>query len=297
MDGRWIRKWLLASCVIPGALGCKTTRTPWDAPAGTASGMPSVSDKKSIWDSTKTSVPVEVAIEPKKGPPAPATLVAIADLQLERALDDKAAVANRQELLDTARQGYQKALQQDPKNSTAMIGLARFYTRLGEREKAVDEFKKYLTIYPTDKVVAHEVAVAHAQWKDWAGAISWCEFALKIDPENLSTRKTMAFCYARAGKWEDGLRVMMQVMPEAPARFQIARAMDHQNDVAGCKAQLELALKADPNFADARDYLIELEHPSQGTAPDSGILQTGFTEPIGQQQYQQPQQVQPPQPR
>ena len=27
-------------------------------------------------------------------------------------------------------------------------------------------------------------------------AAAWCEFALKIDPENLSIRKTMAFCLA-----------------------------------------------------------------------------------------------------
>jgi len=292
MDGRWIRKWLLASCLIPGALGCKTTRTPWDAPTGNASGMPSVADKKSFLDRTTASVPVEVPVEMKKGPPTPATLVAIADLQLERAMDEKAPVANRQELLDKARQGYQNALQQDPKSSAAMVGIARFYTRVGEREKAVEAYKKYLTAYPTDKGAAHEVAVAHAQWKDWQGAIAWCEFALKLDPENLAFRKTMAFCYARSGKWDDGLRVMLQVMPEAQARYLMARAMEHQNEIAASRAQLELALKADPNYNEAREFLTELDQVASGAAPDSNALrQIGYTEQA------QPVQGQPEPPR
>jgi len=254
--------------------------------------MPSVADKKSFLDRTTASVPVEVPVEMKKGPPTPATLVAIADLQLERAMDEKAPVANRQELLDKARQGYQNALQQDPKSSAAMVGIARFYTRVGEREKAVEAYKKYLTAYPTDKGAAHEVAVAHAQWKDWQGAIAWCEFALKLDPENLAFRKTMAFCYARSGKWDDGLRVMLQVMPEAQARYLMARAMEHQNEIAASRAQLELALKADPNYNEAREFLTELDQVASGAAPDSNALrQIGYTEQA------QPVQGQPEPPR
>ena len=280
MEGQWIRKWLLASCLIPGALGCKSTRTPWDAQAGNTSGMPSVSEKRPILDLKGASTPVEVATDVKKGPPAPSTYVAIADLQLERALDEKAQVSDRQELFDKAREGYQKALQQDPKCNVALLGLARYYSRTGEREKSLEWYKKYLTMYPSDKAAAHEVAVAHAQWKDWTGAIAWCEFALKIDPENHAARKTMAFCYARSGQWEEGLRVMMQIMPEAQARYLMARAMEHQNQVGGCRAQLEMALKADPNHAEAREFLAELEQISTGAAPDSNALrQVNYTEP------------------
>ena len=63
----------------------------------------------------------------------------------------------------------------------------------------METYKSTSPVYPKDKDVAHEVALAHAQWKDWTGAAAWCEFALKIDPENLSIRKTMAFCLARPG--------------------------------------------------------------------------------------------------
>jgi len=253
--------------------------------------MPSTSTKKSIWGGSSSNLPVEVAIDLNSSePPKPGTLVAIADLQLERALDEKAQVPNRQELLDTARQGYQKALKRDPKCKEAMLGMARFYTRISDRDKAVEMYKKYLTIYPSDKDVAREVALAHAQWKDWTGAISWCEFALKIDPENMTTRKTMAFCYARAGMSDKGLEIMLQVLPEAQARYLMARVMEHQSDFAASRQQLELALKADPNYGEARAFLTELDQVTSGAVPDPNVMQTGFTQPADPQQ---PSQLQP----
>lgn len=271
MDGRTVRLACVAACLAAGAAGCsrKQVQSPMDPvfPSGTQplTGVPMSSAKKSFWGGGGSSAPppgtpVEVVAEaPRKGPAAPETMVAFADVQLEAALDEKTPPSNREQLLDAARGSYQKALQRDPKNKQAMLGLARYYSRVNETGKSVEWYKKYLTEYPQDKDVAHEVAMAHARWKDWAGAVAWCEFALRIDPENLAVRKTMAFCYARDGKWEEGYRVMCEVMPEAQARYLMARVLEHQNQPEACRRQLQLALKADPNLADAREFLAELD--------------------------------------
>jgi tetratricopeptide (TPR) repeat protein len=251
-------------------------------------GIPMTSAKKSFWSglggggSSQPPMPVEVVSEAdRKGPPKADTLAALADVQLEAAYDERTLPASREELLDKARDGYHKALQLDSKCKPALLGLARYYTRLGDREKAVETYKKYLTAYPTDKKVAHDVAVAHAQWKDWAGAVAWCGFALKLDPENLTYRKTMAFCLARAGKWEEGFQVMCQIMPEAQARYLMARVLEHQNQAEASRVQLQLALKADPNFAEARDFLAELDQGYRMGVPNPDDLKlAGATEPI-----------------
>lgn len=280
MDGRWFRKLWLVGCLVPGAVGCSSWRsTPsvFEPMAGS-----SASQKKSFWPSSSAPpVPTEVASEPvRKGPPLPGTMVAFADVQLEAALDEKNGLTNRQELLDAARTGYQNALKQDPNNKQGLLGLARYYSRVNEREKSVDVYKRYLTANPQDRDVAHEVALAHAQWKDWDGAIAWCEFTLKIDPENLTARKTMAFCLARSGKWEQGLEVMRQVLPEAQARYLMARVLEHQGDFAASRMQLYLSMRADPNYADARDFLAELDHLTNGkggAVPDpNAIQQVGY---------------------
>lgn len=288
MDGRRFRKWLLSGCLAAGATGChrNAVRSPVDPQVGgqPVAGMPTTQAKKPLFGSSPpqpTFSPDPPPEKVAKGPPKPETIVAIADVKLGQAFDEKTDPATRQALLDVARQEYQKALQQDPKNKAALLALARFYTRIGEREKAVEVFKKYLTHYPKDHDAAHEVALAHAQWKDWDGAVAWCEFALRIDPENLTARKTMAFCLCRAGRWDDGLQVMMRVMSEPQARYLVARAMEHQRLFAASRQQLQLALRADPQFGEAQEFLAELEQVMAGTAPDGNALrQAGFDQPV-----------------
>ena len=56
---------------------------------------------------------------------------------------------------------------------------------------------------------------------------------------------------------------MCQVMPEAQARYLMARVLEHQNQPEASRMQLQLALKADPNFADAREFLAELDQAGQ----------------------------------
>jgi tetratricopeptide (TPR) repeat protein len=286
MDGRRLRKWWLSGCLVVGAFGCSNRNTlqpPWGTTpaAQPVTGMPMTPAKKSFWDRSQPAVPIEVVETVRKGPAKPETHAAFATAQLDAAFDEKTIPAGRETLLDHARQGYQKALQLDPKNKPALLGLANYYVRLGEREKAIEVYKKYLATYPKDKDVVHDVAMAHAKWKDWAGAVAWCEYALKLDPENLTYRKTMAFCLARAGKWEDSFTILCQIMPEAQARYLVARILEHQNQPEACRMQLQLAIKADPNHAEARDFLVELDQGYRFDVPQgsSDLKLAGGTEP------------------
>ncbi len=228
-----------------------------------------VSNSKQLWGNSTPQPAAEVVTEaPRKGPAKPETEVAFADVRMEAAYSETTPETNRAAMLDQARHGYQKALQQDPKNKAALLGLARFYARLGEREKTIEMYQKYLAIYPSDREVIHEVALAFARWKDWNTAAAWCDRALKVDPENITFRKTKAFCLARSGHWEDSFTVLLTIMPEAQARYTIARVLEHLNYGDASRQQLQLALKADPNFVDAREFLAELD---QGTPPATGI--------------------------
>jgi Flp pilus assembly protein TadD len=285
MDGRRIRRWWLSGCLIVGALGCSnrnTVQPPFNS-AQPISGVPMASKPKSFWSglSSKPTAPVEVSAEVDSNAPAkPETHAILANAQVDSAFNEETPPASREALLDQARQGYQRALKLDPKNKPALLGLAKYYVRLNEREKAIETYKRYFAAYPKDKDVAHEVAMAHAQWKDWAGATAWCEFALKIDPENLSIRKTMAFCLARAGKWDEGFAAMCQVMPEAQARYLMARVLEHQNQPEASRMQLQLALQADPAYIPAREFLVELDQSARPTsAPNQNpIVTVGATE-------------------
>ena len=287
MDGRRIRELAISGCLIMGALGCSSNRNnnvpAFFSDAKPITGMPMASKPKSFWGgSSKPAAPAEVAAEADYTSPAkPDTHAVLANAQFDSAMSEETPAESRESLLDQARQGYQKALKMDPKNKPALLGLAKYYVRLGDREKAVETYKRYFAAYPKDKDVAHEVAMAHAQWKDWAGATAWAEFALKIDPENLTVRKTMAFCLARAGKWDEGFAVMCKVMPEAQARYLMARVLEHQNQPDACRLQLQLAIQADPAHIAAREFLVELDQVTRpmGVQNQNPILTAGATEP------------------
>ncbi len=287
MDGRRFRKWCVFGCLLGvAAVGCnrgaKQAQLAQDAMPVT--GVPMPSSPKSLWNTGSAPAAATIPVEAKpevvaKKPASAEAIVAIADVRLDAAYDEKTVPGSREALLDLARQGYQKALKQEPKSKAALAGIARFYARVGEREKAVEAYKKYLTQFPTDANVAHEVAIAHARWKDWAGAVAWCEFALKIDPENRSVQKTLGFCLARAGKWDDAFRVLCKIMPEAQARHNLAGLLDHMGYHDASKVQLQLATQADPAYAPARDFLAEISQPPTAPTDPNALRPASGIEP------------------
>jgi hypothetical protein len=274
MDGRRFRRWWLYGGLVVGAVGCHRNNyqdTFGFPKAGEPVGAV-VPGGKPSWGGGPppapgqgvqgvAGMPGDVAPPKKSGSGFSAeTKVAFADTWVESAFADPPP-ANRDQLIDQARQAYQKALQKEPKNKGALLGMARLYTRLGDREHALELYKKYLHHYPKDHEVAHEVAYASGRWKDWAGAAAWCDVALKGDPQNRTYRKTKGFCLAHAGKWEEAFAVLYDVMGEAQARFYVAKAMDQFGNAEGSRLQLQLVLKADPGFAPAREMLADFDQP------------------------------------
>jgi tetratricopeptide (TPR) repeat protein len=280
MAGRWFQKWSMSGCLAVAAIGCNKNSVQTDTQPIT--GMPMASQGKSLWGNSnlQASPAAEIVSEPpKKGPVSPETEVAFGDVRMAVAFDEKTPEANRAAVLDSARHFYQKALQQDPKNRSALLGLARYYSRVGERDKTLEMYQKYLSIYPGDREVTYEIARVFARWQDWNNAVVWCDKALKIDPENLTFRKTMGFCLACGGRWEEAFAVFLKVMPEAQARYTIARVMEDKNFVDASRQQLQLALQADPTFIDARTFLAEIDQSRQPPTnmPDpNGIQRAGY---------------------
>jgi tetratricopeptide (TPR) repeat protein len=277
-----IRRLCALGCMMAAVLGCHRTpkQTPFGPMPDTGGGtqvmkMP-LTPPKLFGGSNAPSVPVEIAPPDanSKKPPSAETMVAVADTRLEAAFDEKTLPGSKEALLDLARAGYQKALKTDPKSKAALRGTAQFYAKIGDREKCIEMYKKYLTLYP-EPDIAHEVALTHARWKDMNGAVAWCDYALKIDPENRAVKKTKGFSLALVGKWDEAFAVLCQIMPEAQARTNLAGLLDQAGHSAACKIQLQLAMKADPTYAPANNFLAELEQPRD----QNDVRQAGDNQP------------------
>ena len=276
MDGRQF-KWCLFSGLLISSLGCHRNTYPENmlpksGSAPSTGGMFGSSKPPSTLPSAGMPGDTMAAAPRKKGPLLPETEVAMAETHLQIALAEPPP-PNRDELLDMTRARYQRALKQNPKHKEALLGIARMYAKLGDKDKAIEAYDKYLKIYPKDAETLHELAMKRGHWKDWAGAMASCEAALKLDPENRSYRKTLGFCQARAGKWDEALASLIKIMPEAQARHNLAGLLDHMGQTDMCRQQLQLAFQADPGYAAAKEFLSEL---NEGANP---IQQTGFNQP------------------
>ncbi len=223
-----------------------------------------------LWGNRSAWEPVRVAVDSREASgPRPETIATLAMVQLEAAFDEKTLSASREALLDHAREGFQRALQKDPHNPTALLGLGRYYARLGERSKALEIFERYRRHYPQDKTIYTELIHTHAQWKDWEGAVRWCDAALQVDPESRSIRKTKGFCLARAGRWEEAYACFREIVPEAEARYHLARVLEHQGQREAARQQLQAAVQADPSYVAAREMLAELDGSVPSAFPPS----------------------------
>ena len=147
-------------------------------------------------------------------------------------------------------------------------------------------FQKATDIAPNDAGLWSELGAAQARAKDWPAAIGSLNRAVQIDPGNKTMETRLGLTLARAGRYEEALNILAKVMPEAEARYNVARMMRHNNETVAAETQLQLALKADPSFEAAREML-------GGQATGYGVQQANYQRPASQPAAPQPAGPQP----
>lgn len=211
----------------------------------------------------------------------PETDAAFAAADVEAAYAPDRSTVARDALLDRARQRYQSALQKDPDNKTVLVGMARMYTKGGDKDRAAETLQQAIRKYPEDHELCLKLASTYIQFADWPAAILACQQALEKDPENRGYKKTLAYCQAVSGEWDTAFGTMLDVLPEAEARYFLGRVLIDFQRYDAAMQQMELALKADERFQPAQLYYAKLK---------SGQLQSQASQtPAGQSQTTMPQ--------
>jgi tetratricopeptide (TPR) repeat protein len=283
MDGRRIKAWLLAGGLLAAAApGCKTTKQP--ALPEAAMGQPATTAKGNFLGIGGESkfVPKPPAAEQivakarvKSKGIKPETELAFADTEMEAALAEGKTPSERDTLFDVARQRYQKVLQGDPKNRTAMLGLARLYTHSGDKARAVQLYDASIKANPKDHDLAFQKARCLAKFEDWSGAVAACQAAQGMDPENLKYPKAIAYYKAQGGQWDEAFALLLKRMPEAEARFFLGRVLLDMDRIEEGREQMVLAKKADPRHADSAAVLAMLDSPPAAIQGEP-IQQAGY---------------------
>ncbi len=283
MSGRWM-KWLWGAAIL-AAVGCnRNSVNSSNPPTGL---MPASEGRSSLlsrafgesdrFPKPPTEVlPVRESRKPGQGI-KPETEVALAETELEAAYMEGRSAVERDQLIDSARLRYQRAMQKDPKNKAAMVGMAKLYAKIGDKERAVFTFNQAIQRDPKDHALAHTMATVLVRFEDYAGATEACKHAMTIDPENRSYIKTLGFCQAQLGQWDAALATLGKVMSPPQTRYFIGRMMIDMNRIDEGKQQIQEAVNLDPQFAMARQVLDDL-NAGRVNLMEQPIQQAGYQE-------------------
>lgn len=206
---------------------------------------------------THTPVPVtEHKVNRSKAAQA-ITEIRYAEFQEKESQSPKLNPLEREAMLERARKAYRRALELDPSNVTAAVGLARVYGWLGDHKRATETFEEAKKRHPQDALLWFELGMYHARRKQFDPAIDCLSRAVELEPDNKvdSKRrlyeKTLGFCLARAGRVDESVGVLSAVYGKGKALLMVARMLNHLKRSDEARTYFQLALREEPTLVDS----------------------------------------------
>src|SRR5262249_42139448 len=144
----------------------------------------------------------------------------------------------------------------------AHLALARLYEKLHDSDRALATYREALRVQPKDATIWLEMGMCQARQHDsWEAAVDSLKTAYELDPENRQYAKTLGFCLARAGHYDESLACLKRTVGEAEARCDLARMLHHLHQDAASRQQLQLALQMNPQLEAAQQLQAQLDAP------------------------------------
>jgi tetratricopeptide (TPR) repeat protein len=245
---------VLALGLAAGLAGCATTHT---TISPTAQG-PAVGPTSEIV--------VKKAVDPPKHNPQAMTCVAYGDFANDEASHAENTV-DRDEKRNIARKAYQQALSLDSKCLPAYQGLARLYVAMKDYQHAVTTYQEAQRHFPKEPSLYYELGMCYGQQKQWEPALQNLSKAAELDPENRLFNNILGYATARAGRYDESVKVFQRLETEQEANYRVAWMLKHVNEPELARQHLIVALQKDPQMESALALFSELSGGGATQAP------------------------------
>jgi tetratricopeptide (TPR) repeat protein len=267
MNGR--ASFVLALGLLTGVAGCTP---PSLLPLASSNSTPKPAPPPSPPAATPAASPTAADLPPSDGKPkkphAP-TFVAAGQLAEKSARDPARTAAERANLLEEARKSFQQAIATDPNYLPAYTALADLYLAQGDQERCFTTYRQVIKAHPKEAALWFGLGMCYSRLKRWDEAVTNLRKAHELDPDNRPYADTLGYCLARAGRYEESLACFRELVGEARAHYNLARMLHHMKHDDLARQHLQLALRADPQLAPARQLLVQLN----GGRPAAGVVQ------------------------
>lgn len=154
-----------------------------------------------------------------------------------------------------ARESYELALNDNPKSTDAILGLARLDQLNNRTYEAEQRYLSVLKIKPNDPVVLDAVGQFYASQERWDKATSYLTQAVQAAPRETSHRFNLAVALAKSGRINEAMPHFSQTVGDAEAHYNVGYILSQRNDLVGAERHLLQAVVARPDLAQAQQML------------------------------------------
>ncbi len=153
---------------------------------------------------------------------------------------------------------YSKALEIEPRNSPALLSMARLYNRENDLAKSIEFFKKASEINPQDAQTYSELGSVYLKQSQLAAAKEEFKKAIALQPKNRDYRIALAGVLVDEGRGDAALDELAQVESPAMAHYRLAYVYFARQNIPATQQHLQYALQIDPNLQPARELANQL---------------------------------------
>jgi Tfp pilus assembly protein PilF len=174
---------------------------------------------------------------------------------------------------------YEKARQLDPRSDVKVtLSLANLYSKIGEFDRAKDEFDRALRMSPKSAEILNDLGYAYYSRGMWKEAETALKSALAADPRHVRAWNNLGLTLGQQGRYEESADAFRHVVSPGKAYCNVAFLMATQGHREQAAATYRVALKVEPDLQLARMALDRLERGAEPIglqADDDGRTPTG----------------------
>jgi Tfp pilus assembly protein PilF len=172
-----------------------------------------------------------------------------------------------------ARLSQEQLLTAHAKSIDATLGLARLDQIGGRNSEAESGFKRAVRLDSNSGRTLDALGRFYVDQKRWSDAVAAMQKATIAAPDDKTIRFDYAMALARSGQISEAMPVLRTTVPPAEVHFHIGVVYFEQGDLAASEEQFSQALREDPQFQSARNWLGEVrrqreEDLARGTRSD-----------------------------
>ncbi len=263
------RKRIFWSLALAGGLaGCTTTGSNTPPPAPPPQTGPRVVSSAELSQINPADIKKEKDLPPVQ--PTAKQCVAWGDYATGEAEGLGNTSVEGNDARDRARKAYLQAMRIDPKYLDAYVGLAKLYASMNDDAHALATLDAALKQHPDSGGVYYLRGIVYGRRKEWQPAIDNLTKAAQLEPENRTYVNTLGHMLARAGRVDEALKVYRRVNSEGFAYYELARMMQHMNQLDASRHYAQLAVQKEPTLQDAQTLLGQLYSNPEAVQQTSG---------------------------